>query len=206
MRDRRAPLGLHRGNEWPLRVIGGRLEVALVRAPIARVAEAIVRQPGGPTGRAFLSQICEHPWTILCASDQGLAEALTRDLSEELSTRAIAYGYEDVSGTVYYRLFDGGEAIEEFRAGPDDSEEYVELAEELGEEVDIEAMRSEGKLGGPFFRSRLRRVDVGTIGHADPFIDAFFRDHDAYLPRRWYQGLPGQEEELSRLGYECRDA
>ena len=133
---------------------------ALVRAPVARAAEALARIIGGRAeldvwGRSFVAG--PHAYTLLridaseWASVLAVAGAgrivddrwhdLCRKLSEACAAPVVVLCHEDVSGHSGYTMYDRGDRVEDFGQGDESLyEEVAALAEELGQEAPRESL------------------------------------------------------------------
>ena len=143
--------------------------------------------------RFFPFQYRGHDWTSV-VHRYAFQDDLAQRLSAALATRALWVGYEDVSGSIDYALYDSGAAKEVFHLGDPRSFRELSSAE----------MRSLERAGGvcrwvqkdpqgAYARSDVRRLDAADIrklgaergkqyvGHLDRLFDDFLRSQDAFL-------------------------
>jgi hypothetical protein len=182
-----------------------------VRAPIEDVAGLFARLMGAAAWRRDVygqripntwpdcwwsfTQLKGHPWT---SAEYLRGPSGPEEVARHLMTEVIVYGYAKVTSTGFYELYDGEGLAERFQFTPS------EWLEDNGDRSSYEAALR-GRWHGPFrFESRCRDVDFAKVNDGFAFIDAFFRDHDAYVyppPRFSYaeQDESGRDVERADL-------
>lgn len=144
---------------------GGNFDAVLVRSDADTVKEHL--------GRQDCKQLEGNAWTVL--PDEA---DVALQLSDELDTDAIYFGFGDGSGWMVYDLFQKGEKVESYGFGDDYSEEMEEMGAEYNSPWDMETSDGETQWG---FSSKLRKASEEEIQKGEDFIDAFFKSQNAYL-------------------------
>lgn len=144
---------------------GGNFDVVLVQAN----ANAVMKH----LGRQDCKQLEGNAWTVV----SGDAE-VAKQLSDDLDTDTIYFGFGDASGWMMYDFFQKGEKVESYGFGEDYSEEMEEMGTGYISPWDIETSDGEMQWG---FSSKLRKVSEQEIQKGEAFIDEFFKSQNAYL-------------------------
>ena len=144
---------------------GGNFDAVLVKSRVDVVKKSISRQD--------CKQLEGSDWTVLSGDVE-----VARQLSDELDTDAIYFGFGDGSGWMVYDFFQKGEKVESYGFGEDYSEEMEEMGAEYNSPWDLEFSDGETQWG---FSSKLRKVNEQDIQKGEAFIDGFFKSQNAYL-------------------------
>jgi hypothetical protein len=166
----------------------------LVKADAAKTADALARTWNGKvlknvygkpaseqSDQVVIWQLAGHPWSIF-ATDGSQIEQLSAALSSDMDVLII--WNSDFNGWSGVDLFRAGKEVEAVHWGPE--------GDALGEDADVSKWHTKGQFaqtieGEPYnetyqFRSTLRKVTEQDLQKGEPFVDAFLRHHDAYLP------------------------
>ena len=197
----------------------------LVKASIDRVSQAFFRARQAVNLRCdvygneieitrlcfIIYQFRKHSWTLIKTENCELSETYlnckdAQILSSMLHTKAIFYSVIDNPITIYYHLYVEGNSTEEFsfcNESNDVDKEFEELDED---DVSIQILYK--------FQSKLRRLHDSDIEDEFTFVNAFFEEHDAYVPplntvcesgktgRKVTLTIPGfQNDDFERMDY-----
>jgi hypothetical protein len=167
----------------------------LVKADAAKTAGALVKAFkkgkvvkdvfGKPSDerkdQVVVFQLAGHPWSIF-ACDASQIEEFAKTLSRD--TDMLGAWNSDFNGWSGIQLYRGGEEVEAVHWGFDE--------DKIGEDADASKWQTTAqiprKLGDEtlselyLFRSKARKVAAPDLQKGQAFIDAMFRQNDAYLP------------------------
>ncbi|NER83580.1 MAG: hypothetical protein F6K42_29320 [Leptolyngbya sp. SIO1D8] len=136
-------------------------------------------------GDGYFRQIEGQTWSVLVVSSYFPAqiEIVARELSQELSTKAIHFYYGDASGWMGYTLFENGHESESFSFGESYDEEMAEMGMDPGEHT-----RRDGTIVATnnvddqfIFWSQSRSKTEMEICAGEKIIDEFLRIHNVYI-------------------------
>lgn len=191
----------------------------LVKAPIDRVSQALfeVRQAINLRRNIYnyeveITDLCfivyqlkKHPWTLIKIENCELSERYlncqdAQKLSKMLQTKAIFYSVIDNPINIYYHLYIHGNSIEKFNFcyEYEDADEELDISDE--DELDTQGIYK--------FESKLRQIKNSDIEDEFIFIDAFFKEHDAYVPPLdtvCESGKTGRKVTLKIGGFQHKD-
>lgn len=167
----------------------------LVKADAAKTADALVKALnkgkvvkdvfGKPTDerkeQILVFQLAGHPWSIF-ACDSSQIEEFGKTLSRDVDM--LGAWNSDFNGWSGVQLYRGGEEVEAIHWGFDE--------DKVGDDADASKWQANAqiprKLGEAtlaelyLFRSKARKATPADLQKGTAFIDAMFRQNDAYLP------------------------
>ncbi|MBD2468819.1 hypothetical protein [Nostoc sp. FACHB-145] len=165
----------------------------VVKAPIDRVSQAFFQERQAVnlkydvynneveiTDLCFIIyQLKKHSWTLIKTENCEPSETYlncndAKILSSVLHTKAIFYSVIDNPINIYYNLYIDGDSKETFNF----CNEYNDVDEDF-EESDEDEASIEGLYT---FHSKLRLVQDSDIKDEFTFVNAFFEEHDVYVP------------------------
>jgi len=151
-----------------------------VHAPIAEVRKVAGDQSKVAKRDSHAFELDGSDYTVL--SWDKCKPELAQWLSKRLRTMVGYVWDEDTSGWFGYSVFKDGEELEVFQYGANFEDELEEFAEELGDDMPTQEMRSEGwdvfvcQEGEDFqFRSTLTQATEKELLRGLKFVDARFK-------------------------------
>jgi len=185
--------------------------VVFVRAGIEAVTQLLKQMTGGhvvsadqagsgdselldeTNVHAVIFQFREHNWTLF--TYDVCKDHFIKQFAEKINAPCIYFEYEDASVWSSYKLIHKGNVVEEYRFGPDYSDDidgfFEEVKEDVGEDLTGMMKQSEKQHwdidivedGEQFqFRSVLQTVGDFEIIDMHAFLDKFFKYQDAWFP------------------------
>lgn len=157
------------------------------------------------SGGISVFQFAEQTWSglvpLTLPYDRVLAYESLGALSQQLDTTVLSLEHQDTSGWSVFRVYQGGELVEEYEWGLDYSEEMAEVG------VDLEVLAGEWDLcvsaGDELapeqfkFRSSRRTIDEALATDPQRLLDTTYREFDAWQPS-WDTIYAADENVLAR--------
>jgi hypothetical protein len=168
----------------------------MVKMDAAKAAEAIAKQmKGNLTKNAYgkttdvetgtiVYQLAGHPWSIYAIMPDEHFDDDAAALSRELGTDVLTFASSDFNGWSFVALYRGGDEVEAIDWGTE--------GDGLGADADLSKWDSHGSISHTYedieftdqflFRSKLRKASEQELQQGEAFVDAMFKQYDAYLP------------------------